>query len=560
MYRQGLGDCLLLTFTNTRSQKQHMLIDCGVISRTTGGAARLDRVAQDILSATNRHIHTVVATHEHVDHISGFGSAAEIFGLHPDPAKAPDTPVQVDQVWMPWTEDPDDAGVQKLRQKNKTLSLALSAAMLQLEAGQNQALQNLLLFDVYDGGQSQAASQMDVRAAFAEDSGLALASTSKPKPPPGCRDLSCIMERLREWAAVDYLEPDDVREFPDYGIRIYVLGPSRRMRMLGGELSAKSVGMGVEISPLTAFMAAALKSRGFELAAEAQNEWPAADIDELYRLSFPFDPSQGIPLDEVHAPAGLESEAEDTARLEYIQANQPYLEFFQKVYGIDQTEQLQQPASSPEWYGATWRRIDQSWLAVSEGLALQKVSNVNNTSLVLAIELVESGKVLLFVGDAEEDNWATWENQHADLSALLANTVVYKVGHHGSHNATHIARLREMTHNDLVALAPVDVVTARGMTPNPWKFPADDLVKLTSIRSKPVNGNLYRLPLNTPATMKSEKKMGALFKQAKRRVIISCAGECPECEPLYDKQIDWPGKITVDPSSEKLWVDYTLKG
>jgi len=85
-------------------------------------------------------------------------------------------------------------------------------------------------------------------------------------------------------------------------------------------------------------------------------------------------------------------------------------------------------------------------------MALQYVSTINNTSLVMAIELVESGKVLLFVGDAEEENWSTWHNKHADLDKLLAKTVVYKVGHHGSHNATDLQKLKKMTHKELVAL------------------------------------------------------------------------------------------------------------
>jgi hypothetical protein len=42
---------------------------------------------------------------------------------------------------------------------------------------------------------------------------------------------------------------------------------------------------------------------------------------------------------------------------------------------------------------------------------------------------------LLFPGDAQ---WGTWEAimGNAETSALVSGTAMYKVGHHGSHNAT----------------------------------------------------------------------------------------------------------------------------
>jgi beta-lactamase superfamily II metal-dependent hydrolase len=58
---------------------------------------------------------------------------------------------------------------------------------------------------------------------------------------------------------------------------------------------------------------------------------------------------------------------------------------------------------------------------------------VNGTSLLLVFEI---GKAfLLFPGDAQ---WGTWQAALKDpgWAALLARTTFYKVGHHGSHNAT----------------------------------------------------------------------------------------------------------------------------
>ena len=62
---------------------------------------------------------------------------------------------------------------------------------------------------------------------------------------------------------------------------------------------------------------------------------------------------------------------------------------------------------------------------------------MNNTSLILLFEVF--GKKLLFPGDAQIENWsyALEDAPHSDKTrALLAEVDVYKVGHHGSLNAT----------------------------------------------------------------------------------------------------------------------------
>lgn len=63
--------------------------------------------------------------------------------------------------------------------------------------------------------------------------------------------------------------------------------------------------------------------------------------------------------------------------------------------------------------------------------ALDKV--MNNTSLILLFEV--NGKKLLFPGDAQIENWSYALSKPA-IRRLLAKVNVYKVGHHGSRNAT----------------------------------------------------------------------------------------------------------------------------
>lgn len=63
--------------------------------------------------------------------------------------------------------------------------------------------------------------------------------------------------------------------------------------------------------------------------------------------------------------------------------------------------------------------------------ALDKV--MNNTSLILLFEV--NGKKLLFPGDAQIENWS-YALSKPEIRRLLSRVNVYKVGHHGSRNAT----------------------------------------------------------------------------------------------------------------------------
>jgi len=58
---------------------------------------------------------------------------------------------------------------------------------------------------------------------------------------------------------------------------------------------------------------------------------------------------------------------------------------------------------------------------------------MNNTSLILLFEV--NGKKLLFPGDAQIENWS-YALQQKKIQKLLEDVDLYKVGHHGSLNAT----------------------------------------------------------------------------------------------------------------------------
>lgn len=181
----------------------------------------------------------------------------------------------------------------------------------------------------------------------------------------------------------------------------------------------------------------------------------------------------------------------------------------------------------PDYFGPDedWRRIDFDWVSGASELALQLDSLTNNTSLALAIERIADGKVLLFPADAQEGNWLSWHDPllkwtvtdesgaKRDVTAtnLLSRTVFYKVGHHGSHNATAKGKgLELMTQqNELVAFIPVD--RALALTRNPkdsWQMPARPLYKELLRRCQ---GRVVRADLGWAVAAVKDDKVEEMF-------------------------------------------------
>ena len=83
MYRQGLGDCFLVSFPTADGGQFHVVIDCGVLLGTSDATRKIGDVVADIRETTGDHVNLLVATHEHWDHVSGFSQAE---ALWTDPA------------------------------------------------------------------------------------------------------------------------------------------------------------------------------------------------------------------------------------------------------------------------------------------------------------------------------------------------------------------------------------------------------------------------------------------------------------------------------------------
>ncbi len=425
MYRQGLGDCFLLTF-NGDSSPFHLLIDCGTLGATTTGNT-MKAVAEDIVAATEGHLHLLVATHEHKDHVSGFNSQRALFDS-----------LTVDQVWAAWTEDPEDDLAKSVAKFKGDLGAAVALAANAFAQGQSSSV---TVSVAAQHSHATVAGLLDF-VGEAGDDGVFSAEFAKT--------VHAAMEYVRTRAGtnVEYLDPGDLRE-PTPGVRFYVLGPPRDLAKLKNEGEHGSP----DLYSVTGAYASSLASAATFALSDAS-------------------------LADYHSALGPGERSAFEGRLP-----------FDPRFNIDASVEADIATRFPEYFedANDWRRIDHDWLNGASDLALQLDSYTNNTSLALAIEIVATGQVLLFPADAQQGNWLSWHEpawhvkddegttNTVKANNLLARTVFYKAGHHASHNATGNPKGFELIEQDeLVVFIPVDNQVAMAKTP-PWVMPATAL-------------------------------------------------------------------------------------
>ncbi len=422
MYRHGLGDCFLLTFMQDGKDEFNMLIDCGLLHGTANGKEIMRNVAENIEQTLTvektiggdkkKWLDVVVLTHEHADHISGFSK---------DQAQEIFDRIHFGEVWVGWMDDERHPKYKAVREHFHKQVAGLKAALNKMNSEELKGLSktiNALVLDFFEEDVLGADASTGGRAA-AWDYALKKSVNNPKYCTPGQSFL--------------------LGEFDD--VRIYILGPSEEFKTFSKVDPPKDETYRDEGS-------------GFALA-ESFFAAVAGDSDlfdaELYQ---PFE-------------SYLRIDAEKEA---------PQTDFFKTHYGFAPDDKN------------NWRRINDDWLTMAGGLALHLDSYTNNTCLAFAVEFVRSKKVLLFPGDAQFANWISWQKlsweipdangakQQVKTEDLLKQTVFYKVGHHGSHNATLKKHGLEMMSNpDLMAMIPVDREKAKTRPPNGWKMPEKEL-------------------------------------------------------------------------------------
>lgn len=474
MYNTGFGDCFLLAFPGEDGNPRYVLIDFGVLDGSSKARERMKAIAGDIGLATDYHLHVVAVTHEHADHINGFDIGKDII-----------QPVVIHELWLAWTEDPENPVARELLRLYGKEIQALKAAIDKLKAAGSPYAEKLAGMSGFDLGVN---ATDDVR------------------------DSTRILNNLREKSVKKPERPEDYKNprngpfgIPGVrGVQCYVLGPPECVESIRSLTAKKETYFApAPINEETALVSAILETSIADIAG---------DSEEI----------SGYPFDEKYALSP------DRAQTEWG-------DFFREYYGFDDGKAQ----------GPRWRRIDSDWL--EEGatqIVLRTGGMINNTSLALAFALTDTtpAKVLLFAGDAQVGNWLSWQKtgweQEGDTgtvtvkgSDLIRQTVLYKVGHHGSANATLREKgLEMMESTDLVAMLSVDQEWAERQD---WPHP-------------------------------DPKLLARLMQKTRERVIrsdqIPDGDSFPEPKEYTDpdreafrKNLEW------DKGPDKLWIQYTVR-
>jgi beta-lactamase superfamily II metal-dependent hydrolase len=339
MYRVGFGDFFLLSVPAEGGGMAHVLVDCGVHAHDLGVMGQA--VAQ-LKKDTDGKLALIIMTHRHADHISGFGSAREIFETF-----------EVERVWMSWFEDRKDTAALRIQAGIVATAQHLQAALAARAAPGDEQFGHMAenaLGVAKKGGGNAVALEM-----------LHSFKTAEGGPTP-----------------VDYYAAGETPTLPpslaSAGLEAEILGPPRDLALV-------------------------------------------AQMDNAAHQYLAF---------------GDENEGEDGPGAPFSEA-----------YQVAAFEW-----SNPLFPMAQIRKNIEDWQPDMLAAAAQRADNaLNNQSLVVLFTL--RGKTMLFSGDAQWGNWANFlfggpigTPGHTALTdkskAILGTLDFYKVGHHGSTNATPI--------------------------------------------------------------------------------------------------------------------------
>lgn len=465
MYRTGLGDCFLLAFPRRKKGSRrafYVLLDCGVYFRTPepGNATRIDEIVRDIRDSVGGRLDLLIVTHEHWDHVSAFhsGQSQALFANE----------IQLDELWMAWTENLSLTLAKDLHGGRKAARQALCEAVVRMQR-----------LDMKSDGAFMAREILSFFGGLAEPVGAENTPGEEAVAPgnlAGARSFaakSAQTEAAMDWIREVYGKGKTTFLHPGEGplafdgvahARVYVLGPPedpdliRRADPRGGEVYPKAMETALQ-SAFFATLGVAPSRQGIQPDPES--------FAEARRMSMPFDEVLQIKREQIES--ALKAASVDPQTKEPLDRDlRLYSQYFQE--------------------DKSWRKIDGDWLEAAGRFALQLDNATNNTSLAFALEIGRpgKGKVLLFPGDAQVGNWLSWfgkvklgrkgevgkdmtwtvDGVQINAEDLLRRTVFYKVGHHGSHNATLREKGLELmgsAHGELVAFLPVDEHVARDL-------------------------------------------------------------------------------------------------
>jgi beta-lactamase superfamily II metal-dependent hydrolase len=380
MYQVGFGDCFLLSFGYERAlpdgrRERHVLIDFGT-KRLPESPRNLATIAESIHERTRGEIDVLVVTHRHQDHLSAFG----LQGI-PELLCARGYPKLVVRSW---TENPAAEAAATGGGRGGSNDKQVAERSLNLLA----ALQPATAF----------ADTLARRLDGVTDQSLAgrlkrLAADQLPN--------KAAIDQLTRWA-------DEGRGvYLRYGMRsgIEDVVPGINVRVLGPPTvdQHKEILQQREVDESEFWMLYGRLARRLS-------------IDDLLQRS-------GKALEEI----------EDSGAVEGIDA----------APGSPEEEAPPSPRAVGPIGPVRWLtdRMGRQQLNSLLRIVRSMDDILNNTSVILLFELRQGRRPLrlLFPGDAQIENWEyalRYAREAKDNLELLRTVDLYKVGHHGSRNAT----------------------------------------------------------------------------------------------------------------------------
>ena len=343
MYDVGFGDCFLLSFPYSDGKSRHVLIDCG---SSTERKDRMKNVALQIAKDCDGHLHGLVVTHRHSDHLSAFGlkDVGDILEK-----------LQPEVVVQPWTEHP-----QADAQAKTAPSVFSDNALTHLDS--------LYSAQQFAERLTKNLGNTLVGASPALQKRLAFITTLSIPNKPAIQRLERMGKGKGRLAAYVYAGTKSGLERVLPGIQISVLGPP------------------------TLAQSAKIKN---------PSDW---DPSEFWKFQ------AGL----VMSLAGNRLQTKGRSTL---------------ILG-GKTASITEASSNLKWVIS---RLDKAHTQNIQRFVRVLDGALNNTSVILLFEL--NNKAMLFPGDAQLENWQ-YALQDSQNKKLLQKSNLYKVGHHGSTNAT----------------------------------------------------------------------------------------------------------------------------
>lgn len=334
MYNVGFGDCFLMTVPTSDGDKR-ILFDCGSMAK---GKKSIEDVVKLVINdlKPKKRIDVVVCSHRHRDHITGF-------------AKPGWENVDVGEVWMPWTEDPDDPEATRIRDAQTKLAAALTRDAKSRLASPALGAAERAELEVF--------AELAANSEVLEEAMETLHTGFKGGPSIKRRFLPETDKQAKQ--LITRFTTDLMP-----GVMVHVLGPSK----------SETVIRNIDPPPGKSYL---------QLAAVFDDP----DVDE--------------------------------------KGPQPFSSDWLADGALDDDDRKKIQGFSHGFTSAVAAALDDA---------------VNGTSLMLILEI--KGKHFLFSGDAQ---WGTWDEalKNPKSKDLLKRVCFYKIGHHGSHNATPIAFVEE---------------------------------------------------------------------------------------------------------------------